>query len=345
MSSESFRFIDLFAGIGGFHSAATLVGGKSVFSNDIDKHSATTFQSWFDSPRITGDIRSSEILEKIPHHDVLFGGFPCQPFSLAGVSSRNHLGISHGFQDLNQGNLFFSIVDIASKCKTPLLVLENVRNFFHHDKGRTWNTAKQILETRGYIVRAQIMDASAFVPQSRKRVFIVAFRNEFFDSQAVQDFTFPHNKGDGPKLESILEKEVDRKYELTNGVWAALQKHSAKHRAKGNGFGFSIADRNGASRTLSARYHKDGAEILIDEDGFANPRRLTPREAMRLMGFNEDLASKFGHRKGFPQVVSDVQMYKQLGNSVSPQVVHSLMSSLKSQGLLASIQGGLGEVA
>lgn len=345
MNNQDFSFIDLFAGIGGFHSAGVLSGGYSVFSNDIDKHSAITFEAWFGSQRVTGDIRDPDLLSSIPDHDVLFGGFPCQPFSIAGVSSRNHLGIDHGFQDLDQGNLFFSIMEIATKNKTPLLVLENVRNFFYHDRGKTWNTAREILERQGYILRAQILDAASFVPQSRKRVFILAFHRDFYGSQDVENYVFPQPKTDGPLLESILESGVSGKYELTDGVWSALQRHAKKHKAKGNGFGFSIANRSGVSRTMSARYYKDGSEILIDDPDFRNPRRLTPSEAMRLMGFNENLAREFGHPEGFPQLVSDTQMYKQLGNSVSPQVVKALLSSLKNQGLIPKLQRRLGEVA
>jgi DNA (cytosine-5)-methyltransferase 1 len=345
MKDQQFKFIDLFAGIGGFHAAGTLAGGESVFSNDLDKHSATTFESWFGSKRVTGDIRAQELLRSVPEHDVLFGGFPCQPFSIAGVSSRNYHGIDHGFQDLIQGNLFFSIVEIAIKNQTPLLVLENVRNFFYHDQGRTWRTAREILEQQGYIVRAQLLDAAQFVPQSRKRVFILAFHRDFYQLQAVENYAFPEERNASPRLQSILETGVNPKYELTDGVWSVLQKHAEKHKARGNGFGFSIADRAGVSRTLSARYHKDGAEVLIEDNDFRNPRRLTPTEAMRLMGFNESIAREFGHPEGFPQVVSDTQMYKQLGNAVCPQLVLELLTSLKMQDLLPKQNQVFGEVA
>ncbi|MFK7891606.1 MAG: DNA (cytosine-5-)-methyltransferase [Granulosicoccus sp.] len=321
-----FKFIDLFAGIGGFRSAMTAVGGQCVFTSEWDKYAACTYREWYHDDEVhTDDIRLIDPKD-IPDHDVLCAGFPCQPFSLAGVSKKNSLGRLHGFDDEAQGNLFFSIMNIVHEKRPPILLLENVKNLRSHDKGNTWKVISGQIELAGYSIFHQVIDARHWVPQHRERVFIVCFDREVFGERHNVNFTFPSSSVDeDPRLGSILDKKApDKKYMLSDKLWTYLQDYAEKHRAKGNGFGYSLFGAKDVARTLSARYHKDGSEILIKQRRWPNPRRLTPNEARQLMGFDNRYAAMFGHKEGFPQVVSDTQAYRQFGNSVVPLVVEAI---------------------
>lgn len=307
----SHRFIDLFCGIGGFHRAFEKQGGHCVFASDWDKYSQITYRANFPKTPLIGDITKVPV-ENIPEHDVLCAGFPCQPFSLAGVSKKNSLGRKHGFEDERQGNLFFNIAAILDHHRPAAFVLENVKNLKSHDKGRTFKTIHEILtKDLGYHVYYRIIDAQSVVPQHRERIFIVGFREPRF-------FEWPKFPDEGPKLGEILDNKVEDKYTLTDHLWTYLQNYARKHQEAGNGFGFGMTNRNGIARTLSARYHKDGSEILIDQGRNKNPRRLTPRECARLMGYPEK------HKI----VVSDTQAYRQFGNSVVVPVVERLAKAV-----------------
>ena len=300
--SAHLKFIDLFCGIGGFRLAFEKTGAQCVFSSDYDKFSQQTYAANF-GERPHGDIHTIAVAD-IPSHDILCAGFPCQPFSIAGVSKKLSLGRKHGFDDLKQGNLFFSIADILDFHRPEAFVLENVKNLKGHDRGRTFDIIHRTLTNAlGYTVYQKIIDARSVVPQHRERIFIVGFRE-------WRDFTFPMFPSVGPNLGSILETETDPKYTLTDHLWRYLRNYAAKHRAAGNGFGFSVFEAQDVARTLSARYYKDGSEILISQRN-RNPRRLTPRECARLMGYPED----------FRIPVSDTQAYRQFGNSVVVPVV------------------------
>jgi DNA (cytosine-5)-methyltransferase 1 len=307
--ARPYRFIDLFCGIGGFRIAFEKAGGKCVFSSDYDKFSQQTYEANF-GERPRGDINQVEVMD-IPPHDILCAGFPCQPFSIAGVSKKNSLGRLHGFDDVKQGNLFFSIADILDHHRPSAFVLENVKNLKGHDKGKTFAVIKDTLESiLGYTIYTKIIDAKAVVPQHRERIFIVGFREK-------HDFEFPIFPNQGPLLGSILEPRPDPKYTLTDHLWNYLQNYAAKHKAAGNGFGFGLVSAGDTTRTLSARYHKDGSEILIAQRG-KNPRRLTPRECARLMGYPDD----------YRLVVSDTQAYRQFGNSVVVPVVERIAEAV-----------------
>jgi DNA (cytosine-5)-methyltransferase 1 len=322
---SDFRFIDLFAGIGGFHLGMKANGGECVFSSEWDKHAARTYSEWHKTDHVnTGDIREIDFETEIPEHEILLAGFPCQPFSIAGVSKKNSMGRAHGFHDLKQGNLFFAICEIAEKKRPPVMILENVKNLKSHDKGNTWKVIQESLDALGYEVRAQIIDAKGWVPQHRERIFIVCFDREAFTPEEIETFEFPAIPKTGPRLSSILESDPDPKYMITDGLWRYLQEYAAKHKAKGNGFGYQLVTGDDISRTISARYYKDGSEILISQPGWKNPRKLTPAEAAKLMGFTSKFAKLAGHGSAFPQVVSDTQAYKQFGNSVSPLVVEAV---------------------
>lgn len=291
-----FRFIDLFAGIGGIRIAFEKAGGTCVFSSEWDKYACQTYTANFgETPH--GDIRNIHEKE-IPAFDALCAGFPCQPFSIAGVSKKKSLGRAHGFKDEKQGNLFFEIIRILAHHKPPVVFLENVKNLLSHDNGNTFKVIKNSLEMLGYEVDVNVFDAEHFVPQHRERTIIVGSLNG--------KITLPESLPKRRKnLRQILENTVDDKYTLSDKLWQYLQNYAKKHKEKGNGFGFGIADPSGITRTLSARYYKDGSEILIAQKG-KNPRRLTPRECARLQGYPDN----------FIIPVSDTQAYKQFGNSV-----------------------------
>ncbi|HEA30295.1 MAG TPA: DNA (cytosine-5-)-methyltransferase [Leeuwenhoekiella sp.] len=338
LNKEDFKYIDLFAGIGGFRKAFDSIGGKCVFTSEWDKYCRTTYQANFESDHIVeGDIRQftndPESLSKIPKHDLLVAGFPCQPFSIAGVSKKNAMGRPHGFKCDTQGTLFFDLAQIIEFHQPKAILLENVKNLVSHDKGKTFKVIKRTLEKElGYNIQFRIIDAKGFVPQHRERIFIVGFKNN-------TDFNFDDleipSSNEGPRLNSILHSSLEQdelpfyengkvgdKYTLTPRLWEYLQEYKAKHRAKGNGFGFTLSGKNDVSRTLSARYYKDGSEILI-EQGKERPRRLTPRECSRLMGFDSSNESKWK----IP--VSDTQAYKQFGNSVAVPVATAVAKFIK----------------
>lgn len=301
-----FTFIDLFAGIGGFRIPLNNLGGQCVFSSEIDKYSQKTYKSWFgETPH--GDIKKIPISE-IPAHDVLAAGFPCQPFSIAGVSKKKSLGRAHGFDCEIQGTLFFNIASIIEVKRPPIVLLENVKNLKSHDGGRTWQLINETLESLEYKIFSKVIDASRYVPQHRERIYLVCFNKHVFGENVEFDFPEPL-VAPSPKLSDILESDPNPKYTLSDHLWNYLQEYAERHRAKGNGFGYGLAKLDGVSRTLSARYYKDGSEILIPQEG-KNPRRLTPIECQRLMGFPEYL----------PLIVSDTQAYRQFGNAVVPKV-------------------------
>ncbi len=303
-----FTFIDLFAGIGGLRIAFESEGGECVFSSEWNEEAQKTYLANFgETPG--GDIREIRAQE-IPAHDILVAGFPCQPFSIAGVSKKNSLGREHGFKDEAQGALFFEIVRILAHHAPRAFVLENVKNLRSHDAGRTYAIIIKKLQELGYHIFDKVLDARAHVPQHRERIFIVGLR-EF------KGFDFPSFSEDGPRLNAVLEDRVPDKYLLTEHLWKYLQEYAAKHRAKGNGFGCTVTRKDGVARTLSARYYKDGSEILV-ETGRAVPRRLTPRECARLMGFPDD----------FKIVCSDTQAYKQFGNAVVVPVAREVARCL-----------------
>jgi len=301
--TRSPKFIDLFCGIGGFRLGFEKAGGECVFSCDWDKFSRQTYEANFhEEPK--KDIREVNV-ECIPPFDILCAGFPCQPFSLAGVSKKNSLGRKHGFDDEKQGNLFLSIAEILEHHRPAAFVLENVKNLLSHDGGHTFKFIYNKLESLGYKKPAvALIDAQGLVPQHRERVFIVGFKEPRF-------FEFPEFPTKGPKLKKILARRVLEKYTLSDHLWRYLQAYAKKHQAAGNGFGFSVFTGDDVARTLSARYHKDGSEILISQGPGKNPRRLTPRECAKLMGFPAD----------FKIPVSDTQAYRQFGNSVVVPVV------------------------
>jgi DNA (cytosine-5)-methyltransferase 1 len=324
-SQAKFRFIDLFAGIGGFHIGMRLNGGECVFANEWDKYSAQTYRAWTGSDHLnTDDLRTLDYAKQIPNHDILCGGFPCQPFSIAGVSKKNSLGRKHGFQDAEQGNLFFAICDVVAEKRPAVLLLENVKNLKSHDKGKTWKVIQEAIDALGYELKSQVIDASSWVPQHRERIFMVCFDKRKFTKAEIESFKFPTGPKKPQSLGLILEDSPDKKYMLTDNLWLYLQNYAAKHKAAGNGFGFGLVGPADISRTLSARYYKDGSEILVKQSNWRNPRRLTPSEAAKLMGFNKRLAKFMGHSNGFPQVCSDMQSYKQFGNAVSPLVVEAV---------------------
>lgn len=298
----NFTFIDLFAGIGGMRLAFEEAGGECVYSNEWNKFSQQTYMANFgDMP--DGDITQVNA-DDIPDHDVLVAGFPCQPFSIAGVSKKNSLGRATGFADKTQGTLFFDVCRILEAKRPKAFMLENVKNLCSHDKGKTFKVITESLNELGYEVFYKVIDGQAFVPQHRERIIIVGFDRERYGSF----FDFEFNiipKEPKPVIADILEKEVSEKYTLSDKLWIYLQNYAAKHKAAGNGFGYGIAPLDGVSRTLSARYYKDGSEVLIEQDG-KNPRKLSPRECARLQGFPDSFAIP----------VSDTQAYRQFGNSV-----------------------------
>lgn len=312
---KKYKFIDLFAGIGGTRLGYERAGAECVFTSEWDKYSQITYQANYgDLPK--GDIREIET-SIIPDFDILLAGFPCQPFSIAGVSKKISLGRAHGFDDIKQGNLFFEIARILKEKSPSAFMLENVKNLLNHDKGNTFAVIMKILKELDYNVTYKIIDGGKLVPQHRERIYIVGFKNKLVSKDFV--FDFPEIEDQKPKLIDILEKNVDPKYTLSDKLWNYLQNYAKKHKEKGNGFGFGMADVQGVTRTLSARYHKDGSEILIPQEG-KNPRRLTPRECARLMGFPET----------YKIVVSDTQAYRQFGNSIVVPVVERIAKKVLS---------------
>lgn len=299
---DRYRFIDLFAGIGGIRLGFENAGCECVYSNEWNKYSKITYESNFgDTP--DGDITQVDA-ESIPDHDILTAGFPCQPFSIAGVSKKRSLGRATGFEDETQGTLFFDVCRIIKAKRPKAFLLENVKNLQSHDKGNTFKVITRSLDELDYDIFYQVLDGKHYVPQHRERIIIVGFDRQRYghDTEFSFRLTYPERQ---PVMSDILEPEVDARYTLSDKLWTYLQDYAAKHRAAGNGFGYGIADPDGVSRTLSARYYKDGSEILIAQQG-KNPRRLTPRECARLQGFPDS----------FKIPVSDTQAYKQFGNSI-----------------------------
>ena len=319
-----FTFIDLFAGIGGLRKAMESVGGRCIFTSEWDRFAQETYRANFrDNRSPAGDIRSVDP-ETIPAHDVLVGGFPCQPFSIAGVSKKNALGRLHGFQDETQGTLFFDVLRILQVRQPIAFLLENVKNLQSHDRGRTFDVIRRKLtEELGYSLHVKIIDAAHFVPQHRERIVLVGFREPVpfnwddlvlppHGHKRMRDILHPEDGSEiaDEKFTSGPSARVLDKYTLTDKLWQYLQNYAEKHKAKGNGFGFGLVTPDSIARTLSARYFKDGSEILVSRGSGKNPRRLTPRECARLMGYGDD----------FRIPVSDTQAYKQFGNSVAVPV-------------------------
>lgn len=308
-----FTFIDLFAGIGGMRIAFARQDGRCVFSSEWDKFAQKTYFDNFDEmPQ--GDITKVKS-EDVPDHDILVAGFPCQPFSIAGVSKKNSMGRATGFQDKTQGTLFFDVCRIIEAKQPKAFLLENVKNLKSHDKGNTWRIIRESLEQLDYEIFSEVIDGQGFVPQHRERIFIVGFDRRRYGGNIDFSFDVDQYKPDtAPALRDILLSHVDAKYTLSDKLWEYLQNYAAKHKAKGNGFGYGLPDLDGVARTLSARYYKDGSEILINQGKKKNPRRLTPRECARLQGYPED----------FKITVSDTRAYKQFGNSVVVPLVTAI---------------------
>jgi DNA (cytosine-5)-methyltransferase 1 len=336
-TSDDFTFIDLFAGIGGTRLGFERAGGRCIFTSEYDTFCQQTYKVNFrPDHEVHGDIKPitatpERIAAAIPDHDVLVAGFPCQPFSIAGVSKKNALGMAHGFACETQGTLFFDICRILESKRPLAFLLENVRNLRTHDKGRTFDVIQRSLRELGYHIDIEVIDAKQWVPQHRERVFIAGFAEKTgFDFGQV---TRPAGKP--PTLCSILHPQngterpmppytdgkraiVSPRYTLTDHLWRYLQAYREKHQAAGNGFGFGLVNSRMTARTLSARYYKDGSEILVDRGKGKNPRRLTPRECARLMGFPDE----------FQIPVSDTQAYKQFGNSVVVPVVEAVAKAM-----------------
>lgn len=304
-SNFKFTFIDLFAGMGGFRLAMQSQGGKCVFSSEWNKYAQKTYLANFGEMPF-GDITKEVTKGYIPRNfDILCAGFPCQPFSIAGVSKKKSLGKATGFKDKTQGTLFFDVADIISRHRPKAFYLENVKNLMSHDKGNTFSVIKETLEELNYSLHYRVMDGQSYVPQHRERIMIVGFNRDIFKGK--EQFVFPEQKQATRTIQEILEPFVSEKYTLSDKLWCYLQNYAKKHQEKGNGFGFGLVDLNGISRTLSARYYKDGSEILIPQGEGKNPRRLSPRECARLMGYPDEYRLS---------QVSDVQAYRQCGNSV-----------------------------
>jgi DNA (cytosine-5)-methyltransferase 1 len=326
---NGFKFIDLFAGIGGIRTAFESVGGQCVFTSEWDNYAQKTYVQNFNGHHtMAGDI-TQVVANEIPDHDVLLAGFPCQPFSIAGVSKKNSLGKEHGFKDATQGTLFFDVARIIEAKQPRAFLLENVKNLISHDKGRTFDVIKRTLtEELGYNIHYRVIDGAHFTPQHRERIIIVGFKDPVnFDFDALPlpakgikklkdilhktDGSEPILSWDEDRFFDHNSKRVQTKFTLTDNLWRYLQNYAEKHRLKGNGFGFGLVTGESVTRTLSARYHKDGSEILVYQGEDTNPRRLTPRECARLMGFPDT----------FRIPVSDTRAYRQFGNSVVVDVM------------------------
>lgn len=333
-SRGDFRFIDLFAGIGGIRQAFETIGGECVFTSEWDSYAQKTYaENYPGGHPVNGDITQIDAHD-IPDHDVLLGGFPCQPFSIAGVSKKNALGRAHGFQDETQGTLFFDVARIIQTKQPKAFLLENVKNLQSHDKGRTFDVIQRTLrEELGYQIHCKVVDGAHFVPQHRERILIVGFRDPVIFDWGMVDLPpkgvhvlgdVLHRK-DEPLIDTDGEKYFDHKagrvlekYTLTDKLWEYLQNYKKKHQAAGNGFGFGLVTPESVTRTLSARYYKDGSEILVSQGSKKNPRRLTPRECARLMGFPDS----------FKIPVSDTRAYKQFGNSVVVPVIEAVARAM-----------------
>lgn len=307
--------------MGGFRLAMEAQGGKCVFSSEWNKYAQKTYEANF-GEKPYGDITKAETKNAIPKYfDVLCAGFPCQPFSIAGISKKKSLGRETGFKDKTQGTLFFDVADIISRHRPKAFFLENVKNLLSHDKGNTFKVILETLEELDYSIHYRVMDGQEYVPQHRERIMIVGFDRRVYRN--AENFNFPRNTGKKHVLADILENKIEAKYTLSDKLWNYLQNYALKHQEKGNGFGFGMASLDGVSRTLSARYYKDGSEILIPQGTGCNPRRLTPRECARLMGYPDNYRI---------DAVSDIQAYKQCGNSVVVPLVtavaHNLIESM-----------------
>lgn len=303
-----FKFIDLFAGIGGIRIPFQELGGKCVFSSEWDKFAQKTYSVNFgETPN--GDITKIEA-SSIPDFDVLLGGFPCQPFSQAGLRK--------GFSD-TRGTLFFEIERIIKEKRPKAFLLENVKQLKGHDKGRTLRVILEHLNDLNYYVKYEVLRAGDFgVPQNRERIYIVGIDKNHFSLDSSFNFIFPEPTYEKTCLGNILEKNVDERYTISDLLWEGHQRRKKEHKEKGNGFGYSLFDEKSEyTNTLSARYYKDGSEILIAQDG-KNPRKLTPRECARLQGFPEE----------FIIPVSNTQAYKQFGNSVAVPVIRAIAKKL-----------------
>ncbi|MEI9917365.1 MAG: DNA (cytosine-5-)-methyltransferase [Bacteroidota bacterium] len=309
-SNPKFKFVDLFAGIGGFRIAFQNLGGKCVFTSEWNYFAQKTYERNFGEVPF-GDITKIDA-KNIPNHDILLAGFPCQPFSIAGVSKKNSLGREHGFLDKTQGTLFFDVARIIKEKRPKAFVLENVKNLVSHDKKRTFQVIKETLEKLRYTIHAQVLDGKYYVPQHRERIFIVGFDKDVFSG--AEEFKFPKMPKARMEFKDILQDNPLEKYTLSDKLWDYLKLYAAKHKEKGNGFGYGLTPLKGVSRTLSARYYKDGSEILIAQAN-KNPRRLTPAECARLQGYPD----------GFDiSAVSDNQAYRQFGNSVVVPLVQAV---------------------
>jgi DNA (cytosine-5)-methyltransferase 1 len=319
----SFRFVDLFAGVGGFRLGLEALGGKCVYSVEIDRFARRTYEANF----AACDEADIADVRHLPDHEVLVAGFPCQPFSIAGVSKRVSLGRSHGFRDVRHGNLFFQITRLLQLSRPPVVLLENVKNLVAHDRGRTFEVIVSTLDDLGYAVRHRVIDARHWVPQHRERTFIVGLRKDLYGTSG---FIFPREPKAHPTLGVILQRRAGERYYLSKPLWKYLQAYAKKHRKAGNGFGFGLFGPNDVARTLSARYYKDGSEVLIRTPRLL-PRRLTPRECARIMGFPGS----------FKIVVSDTQAYRQFGNAVVVPIVRHLGKALVKQAGLGGEQLGL----
>lgn len=311
-TESEFSFIDLFAGIGGMRIAFEKNGGRCVYSNEWNKYCQQTYFANF-GEQPDGDITKVNASD-IPDHDILVAGFPCQPFSIAGVSKKNSLGRATGFEDKTQGTLFFDVCRIIKEKRPKAFMLENVKNLCSHDRGRTFKVILESLDELEYDVFCSILDGQNYVPQHRERIIIVGFDRKRYGNNVKFKFNLTP-VSPKPVIKDILESEVDTKYTLSDKLWTYLQKYAAKHKAAGNGFGYGIAPMNGVSRTLSARYYKDGSEVLIQQNK-KNPRKLTPRECARLQGFPDT----------FKIPVSDTQAYRQFGNSVVVPLITDVAS-------------------
>lgn len=327
----SFTFIDLFAGIGGIRLGFESIGGRCVFTSEWNDWSKKTYQANFGvEVNFIGDI-VPYIAEDVPDHDVLLAGFPCQPFSIAGVSKKNALGRPHGFECTTQGTLFFDVARIIAAKHPQVFLLENVKNLVSHNGGRTFEIIMNTLEQElGYHVFWKVIDGQSWVPQHRERIIIVGFKAQ--TNFSWNELEIPSER---MLLKNILHPEdgteesqepyttssgkVHSKYILTDHLWKYLQGYAARHKAKGNGFGYGLVAGEDVARTLSARYYKDGSEILISRGAKNNPRRLTPRECARLMGFEDS----------YKIVVSDTQAYKQFGNSVIVPVMKAVAKAME----------------